>query len=301
MQSFVCGVDKVVELKESSVLLEEANKLDDGYDLYKDIGAIAEYAKTHNIAEKGVLFNRIRHQDLEYSHVRLGIKIMDELPRRVSIYHVRLLNCHRIPASVDEFIDIVLEFSMEKVAKRGYLRIVEATVKEFEGEEARKRHQRKREILENAPIPKPVHYGDIYSIFEKFNDYVFQNWVTANFFMNEPELAMIGTVFDEFSPEVNPDKIKRIEDLTKKDVIRLLRVVNSFRRKDIVDKFLTDIGDFDNLHDLFNLFVGYVFQEYKNANYFLNEPELSTDPKCIPWQITMFGRPVVIESPHSES
>ncbi len=278
----------MTEFKEPSEYLKEAIKWDEGYDLNKDIEIIAEYAKTHDIKGK-------YHLDLIYSNNDLGIKIMDELPRRVAIHHIRIINTHRIKANVDEFIDAVLEYSEEKIAKMGFLRILEDVTRQLEGEEARKRFQKRRERLEKAPIPRILNYGDIYSIFHKFNDYIFQANYSAQFFNNESELKITSTVFEAFKPEIDPNKVKRIEDLSQKDVVRLLRVVNSFKRKDIVDKFLSDIGDFEDLYDLFNLFVGYIFHEYENANYFLDEPELSTDPRYIPWQITMFGRPTVIE------
>ena len=274
--------------KQPSEYLKEAIKWDEGYDLNKDIETIAEYAKMHDIKGK-------MHLDLIYSNTTLGIKTMDELPRRIAIYYIRLINTHRIKANVDEFIDIVLEYSEEKIAKMGILRVLEDVTRQLEGEEAGERFKKRRERLEKAPVPRILNYGDIYSIFYKFNDYIFQARMDAHFFENEPELKITGTVFETFKPDINPNKIKRIEDLPQKDVIRLLRVVNSFKRKDIVNKFLSDIGDFEDLYELFNLFVGYIFHEYENANYFLDEPELSTDPKYIPWQTTMFGRPVVIE------
>lgn len=65
--------------------------------------------------------------------------------------------------------------------------------------------------------------------------------------------------------EVDPNNITKIEDLTQKDLVRLLRIINSFRRKDIVDKFITDIG------------------------------ELSANPKYFAWQISMWGCPTVGE------
>ncbi len=262
---------------------EKANKLDEGYDLYKDIEVLAEYAKSHDLKGK-------MHQDLFYSHAIMDVKRLDEIPRRLAIYLIRLLNTFRERSVANEYIDVVIDWSGSSC--KLFMKITESVV----GEEKIKKYKKERERLENIPLS--LHVGDIYDIFTQFVDYIFQSWSFANFFMYEPELKITGTVFDEYSPEVNPDNIKKIEDLTQKDLVRLLRIINSFRRRDIVDKFVTDIGDFEDLYDLLYLFVGYVFQDYKNANFFLDEPELSSDPKYIPWQITMFGGPTVRENPN---
>lgn len=121
--------------KQPSEYLKEAIKWSEGYNLNKDIETIAEYAKTHDIKET-------RHLDLIYSNTTLGIKTMDELPRRVAIYYIRLINAHRIKANVDDFIDIVLEYSEEKIAKMGILRVLEDVAGQLEGEEARKRFKK---------------------------------------------------------------------------------------------------------------------------------------------------------------
>jgi hypothetical protein len=217
------------------------------------------------------------------------------MPRRLGIYAIRLINLFRERPHVDEFYDSIFHISMEKVAHMGILDIVEGAVGQLHGEEARKEMHKERERLEKAPTSVSLDSDDIYEMFGTLVDYLFMFWVKVNYFTNEPEITMTGTVFENFPPEVDPDSVRKIEDLTQKDVVRLLRIVNSFRRKDIVDKFITDIGDVEDLYDMFSLFVGYIFQDYKNANYFLDEPELSADPKYVPWQISIFGKPT-----HSE-
>ena len=263
-------------MKDAKELLEEANKFDEGYDLDKDIETIAEYAKTHDMTT-------IIHKDSKFVYLNSVIKRLDDIPRRIAIYLIRSLNTMRIRGVFDEFVHVVFTNTGTPWS------LIESLVGELKGEEARKEVQRERERLEKIPILQNLDIGNIYDFFATFVDYFFESIIPAKFFVDEPELKMKDTVFETFIPEIDPGNIKRIEDSPKKDIIRLLRVVNSFRRKDIVDKFLADIGDFEDLYDLFYLFVGYVFQEYRSANYFLDEPELSTDPKYIPWQTTMFG------------
>jgi hypothetical protein len=267
--------------------LKDAYKLDEGYDLYKDIDAIAEYAKTHDRPKN--------HKDHFYYSKNLHIKNLNGMPRRLGIYAIRSLNLFRLRPRVDEFYDSVFTISMDKLARDGTLKVVEGAIGQLIGEEARKKVKKERERLEKVPTPVTLEENEVYSVFGTLVDYLFVYWTNVNYFMDEPELKMEGTVFDNFLPEVDPNNIRKIEDLTQKDVVRLLRIVNSFRRKDIVDKFITDIGDVEDLYDLFYLFVGYVFQDYKNANYFLDEPELSSDQKYVPWQISLFG-----ESSHEE-
>ena len=79
------------------------------------------------------------------------------------------------------------------------------------------------------------------------------------------------TIFGVYRAEIDPNEVKKLDDLTKNDAIRLVRVINSFRREDAVDRFLSVI-DINDVYELFSLYISYIFHEYREANYFLDEP-----------------------------
>lgn len=218
------------------------------------------------------------------------------------LHYLRFINLFRTRQHVDEFIELGLTGTPAKYYKKfpEITRSLEKAIKEQKPEQL-KEFEKEKKILEEAPVEISMELGDIYTIFNILVDYTFQLvpqtggilnlYNKANYFYDEQELKIKGTAFEEFYPEVDPKLVKHLQDLIKKDVQRLLRAFNSFRRKDIVDKFLTDIGDFENIYDMFSLFVGYIFYEYENADYFLDEPELST--KFPSWQITKFGKKTI--------
>ena len=182
------------------------------------------------------------------------VKKLDDLPKNAAIYILRVVNTHRAKGEVDEFVESVL-------------------------------------TLEVALTD----IGDLYTVFSTFGEHLFIMFDKAHYFQDEPEFYnLIGkTVFEAYPTEVDPRKIKKLEDLTKNDAIRLIRVLNSFRRKDMVDIFLSTVGDFESIYELFQLYISYIFHEYENANYFLDEPEL--DPKEKEFQTIILNRPTKFE------
>lgn len=250
------------------------------------------YAKAH-INDPDWAFTPFRNKiHIDYLVDASEVYKLDDISLKAAIYILRMINVYEARGEVDEFIESGLNISIEKLAKKGYLKVMESVIKELEGEEARKKFQKKREKLEKAPIPVRLDF-DIYTVFKDLTDYIFALYDNANLFYDEPELKIKEKVFEVIPTEANPDKIKKLDDLTHKDAIRLLRVFNSFRRKDIVDKFLIEIGDFEDIYMMFHLFVGYLFHEYDTADFFLNEPEL--DPRYPGWQKITFGRSVRLD------
>ncbi len=63
----------------------------------------------------------------------------------------------------------------------------------------------------------------------------------------------------------------------------------SLKERQQQHEFLSEIGDFESIYDLFQLYIGYIFHEYENAHYFLDEPEL--DPKEKEFQTIILNRP----------
>lgn len=220
------------------------------------------------------------------------IKDMDDLPQKAAVYILRLTNKFRAKGEVGEFIDYVLNINLDLVLKTfpGVIDIIEELRPELKDE-----LEEKKRRLKIIPIGKPIEIGAIYQIFSTFVDYLFIMYDRANYFGNEPEVInLVGkTVFDLYLRELDPNEIKTLSQLTKNDAIRLVRAINSFRRKDMVDRFLSEIGDFENIYDLFQLYVGYLFHEYENADYFLNEPEL--DFRMKEFQTKEFGNPTKFE------
>lgn len=200
------------------------------------------------VIEKGdiVMSTKLESNNPPYANPPM-IKKFDDLPRKAAIHFLRMANRFRAIGEVDDFINDVLK------------------------------------------IPEtPTDIGDIYDIFGLFAEYIFIMFDKAHYFQDEPEYKnLIGkTVFEVYKTEIDPDSIKKLNDLTKNDAIRLLRVINSFRRKDTVDRFISEM-DFDSIYDLFSLYIGYIFHEYDKANYFLDEPELN--PKETEFQEKEFG------------
>lgn len=283
--------------------MEKDRNLWDQQDLEKDIREIEDYAREH---PEGWQKYIIREGDIRWHKDVLIIGVREEndkvtslenMPRSSALHFLRVINLFREKQRVDEFIDLGPTGTPEKYYKR-FPEIVKSLGKAIKEQcpEEIKGFEKEKKIMEETPIKKFMDIGDIYNIFNMLVDYVFQLvpvtggvlhlYNRANYFLDEPELKTKATVF-EIHPEINHENIKHLQDLTHKDAIRLLRAFNSFRRKDIVDKFFTDIGDFENIYEMFSLFVGYLFHEYENANYFLNEPELY--PKLPNWQIVNFG------------
>lgn len=174
---------------EKAKYTELAYKLDERYDLYKDIEDMAEWAKTHNPREKP-------HKDYWYSYMDLDIKSLDEMPRRLAIYKIRTFNRYREGNLADEYIEQILNINMEKVAHKGYLKIMEDVIGEMEGDEQRKEYQKERERLEKAPIPISLEGKGVYDMFSSFVDFMFMNWIYADYFTHEQELLMEDTVFE---------------------------------------------------------------------------------------------------------
>lgn len=220
------------------------------------------------------------------------VKKLEDLPRKAAIYILRVVNAHRAKGEIDEFIEHVLLMTFEKAMKD--FPCVLDIAKCFYPERKEEIEELKKEI-DNMLVYKTTDIGDIYTIFSTFGEHFFITFDEANYFQNEPEYNnLIGkTVFDAYPTEVDPSKIKKLDDLTKKDAQRLIRVINSFRRKDVVDRFLSEIGDFENIYELFQLYIGYIFHEYENAHYFLDEPEL--DPKEKEFQTVILNRPTKFE------
>lgn len=250
------------------------------------IEELEEYAKTHNI-------RGFRNKDfIDYLTTASDVHKLDDIPLNSALHILRMINVYEVKREVDEFIENGLGISLVKIAKEKpeiMESLGEAIEKLFP--ERKKEYDEMLKKLEKEPVPILADLGDIYSIFQALTDYMFVLYDNANLFYDEPELKIKETVFEVIPMEVNPDKIKKLDDLTHKDAIRLLRVFNSFRRKDTVDKFLTDIGDFEDIYEMFALFVGHLFHEYADtANFFMDEPELN--PKYKAWQTITFGRPV---------
>ncbi len=226
-----------------------------------------------------------------YVHA-VKVKKLDDLPRNAAIYILRVVNAHRAKGEVDEFIEHVLLLSFEDALK-DYPCILEivACYKPERKEEIEKIKKELDKILRS----KTTEIGDLYTVFSTFAEHFFITFDKAKYFQDEPEYKnMIGkTVFDIYPTEVDPKNVKKLDDLTKNDAIRLIRVLNSFRRKNTVDMFLSTIGDFENIYELFQLFISYIFHEYENANYFLDEPEL--DPKEKEFQTIILNRPTKFE------
>jgi hypothetical protein len=219
------------------------------------------------------------------------VEKLDDLPRNAAIYILRVVNAHRARGEIDEFIEHILLLSFEDAMKEFPCVIdIVACYKPERQEEVEKI---KREL---AKLPKKLHtdIGDIYTIFSTFGEHFFVMFEKAKYFQDEPEYYNLEgkTVFDVYPTEVDPNKVKKLDDLTKNDAIRLIRVVNSFRRKDAVDIFLSTI-DFESIYELFQLYITYIFHEYENANYFLDEPEL--DPKEKEFQTIILNRPTKFE------
>lgn len=301
-----CWLSKERRLRyENGVLMQRDPELWNQQDLEKDIKEIEDYAREHPEGwQKYVIRGgEIRwHKDvliIGFREENDKVTSLDKMPRTSALHFLRFINLFRTRQHVDEFIDLGLTGTPATYYKRfpEIVKSFEKFLKERKPEYI-KEFEREKKIMEKAPVEKFMELGDIYTIFDILTNYTFQLipqtggildlYKNANYFYNEPELKIKGTVFKEFFPEIDPKNIKHLQDLTKKDVIRLLRIFNSFRRKEIVDKFLTDIGDFENIYDMFSLFVGYIFYEYEDANYFLDEPELST--KFPSWQIVKFGK-----------
>lgn len=190
---------------------------------------------------------------------------MNDLSKEKVIYLLRFINTFRLRGMVDEFMSFVIN------------------VKEI---------MEKYTLGESIPEFFIQKY-DIYELFYTLVDYVFLEYDNAKFFVNEPELAdsTIGDVSYLYKVEVDPLKVKKLMNLTKHDAIRLLRTFNTFRKRDTVDKFLTQIGDIENIYDTFSNFVNYLFEEYYNADYFKSEPEL-IDPL---FQEKEFGKIITSE------
>lgn len=278
--------------------------------LEKDIKEIEDYAREHPEGwQKYVIQGgNIRwHKDvliIGFREENDKVTSLNKMPRTSALHYLRFINLFRTRQHFDEFIRLGLTGTPAIYYKRfpEIAKSFEKFLREQKSEYLEE-FEKEKKIMEEAPVEKSMELGDIYSIFNILVNYTFQLvpqtggildlYNKANYFHDETELKIKRTVFKEFSPDIDPKLITHLQDLTKKDAIRLLRVFNSFRRKDIVDKFLTDIGDFENIYDMSSLFVGYIFHEYENANYFLEEPELST--KFPSWQTTKFGAPTKIE------
>lgn len=220
------------------------------------------------------------------------VKKLDDLPRKAAIYILRVVNAHRAKGEVDEFIEKVLLLSFEDTL-RDFPCILDIVACAYP---ARKQEIEKiKKELDKTLKNKPTEIGDLYTVFSTFGEHFFIMFDNAHYFQDEPEYKnMVGkTVFDVYPTEVDPKEIKKLDDLTKNDAIRLVRVLNSFRRKDTVDMFLSNVGDFENIYELFQLYIAYIFHEYENANFFLNEPEL--DPKEKEFQTIILNRPTKFE------
>lgn len=220
---------------------------------------------------------------------------LEDLPRKAAIYILRMLNIHRAKGEVDEYINEVLLLTLDR-ALQEYPCVLDITACYYP--ERKAEIDKIKEELKKALKNIPTDMGDIYTIISTFGEYLFVTFDTAHYFQDEPEYKdLVGkTVFEVYKTDIDPDKVKKLDDLTKNDAIRLVRVINSLRqefRKDMINKFLSDIGDFESVYDLFSLYVGYIFHEYENANYFLDEPEL--DPKEKEFQTREFDRPVKFE------
>lgn len=220
------------------------------------------------------------------------VKKLEDLPRKAAIYLLRSTNKYRARGEVDEYVKNVLTMTNEKAIKDFpcILDILECFYPE-----RREEIDKIKKDLNMSLKGVTTDIGDLYTIFSTLAGHLFLFFDDANYFSDELEyINLIGkTVFDIYPTEVDPKKIKKLEELSKKDAQRLIRVINSFRRKDIVDRFLSEIGDFESIYDLFQLYIGYVFHEYDNANYFLDEPEL--DPTNKEFQIKEFTIPTVFE------
>ncbi len=213
------------------------------------------------------------------------IKKLDDLPRKAAIHFLRMANRFRARGNIDDFIDNVLTLTADKAIQK-YPFVLDIVGQMHP--ERKEEIDRIKEDLDKMLIGVQTDIGNIYQIFGLFAEYLFVMFDKAHYFQDEPEYRdLIGkTVFEVYKTEIDPDKVKKLDDLTKNDAIRLVRVINSFRRKDTVDRFLSEM-DFDNIYDLFSLYIGYIFHEYDKANYFLDEPEL--DPKETEFQEKEFG------------
>lgn len=213
------------------------------------------------------------------------IKKLDDLPRKAAIHMLRLANRFRARGVVDDFIDNVLTLTADKAMQK-YPFVLDI-VGDMQPEK-REEIDRIKKDLDKMLVGIQTDIGDIYQIFGLFAEYLFVYFDKAHYFQDEQEYKnLIGqTVFEVYKTEIDTDKVKKLDDLTKNDAIRLVRVINSFRIKEKVDRFLSEM-DFDNIYDLFSLYIGYIFHEYDKANYFLDEPEL--DPKETEFQEKEFG------------
>jgi len=237
--------------------------------------------------EKGVL--EIEYPPYVAEHT---VKKLDDFPKNAAIYILRVVNAHRAKGEVDEFIESVLLLTLEDALKDFPCVLDIAAC--FHPERKQEIEKIKRE-LDKTLKNKPTDIGDLYTVFSTFGEHYFIMFDKAHYFQNEPEFYNLKgkTVFEAYPTEVDPREIKKLDDLTKNDAIRLLRVVNSFRRKDMVDIFLSTVGDFESIYELFQLYISYIFHEYENANYFLDEPEL--DPKEKEFQTLILNRPTKFE------
>lgn len=205
-------------------------------------------------------------EDDEYN-----ISKMDDISKKEAIHLLRSINIYRLKGVVDEFINFVINVKdiMEKYEK-------------------------------DEPIPKFIMQNrETYELFHYLVDYTFQEYDNAKYFADEPELAdhIIGDVSHLYRIEQDPSNVKKLVDLTRHDAIHLLRIFNSFRKSYTVDQFFTQMGDVENVYDTFSNFVGYIFGEYGNANYFKNEPEL-IDPV---FQEKEFGKVIESEGKYDSS
>lgn len=203
-----------------------------------------------------------------YANTHL-INKLDDLPQKAAIHLLRLANRFRIKYIVDDFIENILTLTTDNATQKFpcVLDIVECTLSERSDEIDRIKND-----IDKTLTYAPNDTEDIYHIFDTFAKYLFVLFDRANYFQDEPEYKHLieDTIFGVYRTEINPDKIEKLDDLTKNDAIRLVRVINSFRRKDAVDRFLSVI-DINNIYDLFSLYISYIFHEYREANYFLDE------------------------------
>lgn len=198
------------------------------------------------------------------------IKKLDDLPQKAAVHILRLANRFREKWKVDDFIENVLTITTDNSTQKFpcTLDVVECTYPERRDE-----LYRIKKDIDKTLIHAPNEIGDIYHLFRTFAKYLFALFDRAHYFQDEPEYKHLveDTIFGAYRTEIDPDEIKHLDDLTKNDAIRLIRVINSFRRKDAVDRFLSVI-DVDDIYDLFSLYISYIFNEYREANYFLDEP-----------------------------
>lgn len=204
-----------------------------------------------------------------YANTHL-INKLDDLPKRAAIHLLRLASRFRRKYVVDNFIENVLTIRTENATQKFpcVLDVVECT-----NNERRDEIDRIKDDIDKTLTHTPNELGDIYHTFDAFAEYLFALFDHANYFKDEQEYKYLieDTIFGVYRAEIDPNEVKKLDDLTKNDAIRLVRVINSFRREDAVDRFLSVI-DINDIYELFSIYISYIFHEYRNANYFLDEP-----------------------------